>query len=87
QAQAWLWPEVGQRWTQQWLDNMDGTGKIPMRFDGDSTFTMDGQTGVILSAYRTYQTSGKAWLNGSWPKVKQAMDYVVQQGDADHDGI
>ncbi|MFJ2092928.1 GH116 family glycosyl-hydrolase [Streptomyces sp. NPDC087901] len=87
QAQAWLWPEVGQRWTQQWLDNMDGTGKIPMRFNGDSTFTMDGQTGVILSAYRTYQTSGKVWLDGSWPKVKQAMDYVVAHGDADHDGI
>lgn len=87
QTQAWLWPEVGQRWTQQWLDNADSTGKIPMRFNGDSTFTMDGQTGVILSAYRTYQTTNKAWLDGSWPKVKKAMDYVVAHGDADHDGV
>ncbi|WP_329125382.1 GH116 family glycosyl-hydrolase [Streptomyces sp. NBC_01465] len=87
QAQAWLWPEVGRRWTQQWLDNTDTAGKIPMRFSGDSSFTMDGQTGVILSAYRTYETTDKAWLDANWPTVKRAMDYVVNLGDQDHDGI
>ncbi|NUR91913.1 MAG: glucosylceramidase, partial [Nonomuraea sp.] len=87
QAQAWLWPEVGRRWTQQWLDNMDADGKIPMRFGGDSSFTLDGQTGVILSAYRTYLTTDKAWLAASWPKVKSAMDYVIAHGDADRDGV
>ena len=87
QAQAWLWPEVGQRWTKQWLDNTDAAGKIPMRFNGDSSFTMDGQTGVILSAYRTYQTTDKAWLTANWPNIKRAMDYVVSRGDSDHDGI
>ncbi|WP_329164520.1 GH116 family glycosyl-hydrolase [Streptomyces sp. NBC_01267] len=87
QAQAWLWPEVGRRWTQQWLDNADSSGKIPMRFDGDSSFTMDGQTGVLLSAYRTYQTTDKKWLDANWAKVEKSMDYVVGLGDADHDGI
>ncbi|AKU18658.1 hypothetical protein VV02_05335 [Luteipulveratus mongoliensis] len=87
QAQAWLWPEVGRRWTEQWLDNADSAGLIPMRFNGDSTFTMDGQTGVILSAYRTYQTTDKAWLQRNWPTIKRAMDYVIGHGDTDHVGI
>ncbi|QKW08404.1 hypothetical protein HUT18_20550 [Streptomyces sp. NA04227] len=87
QAQAWLWPEVGRRWTEQWLDNANDQGLIPMRFNGDPTFTMDGQTGVILSAYRTYQTTDAKWLAANWPKVKKAMDYVVGLGDKDHDGI
>ncbi|MFJ7494394.1 hypothetical protein ACIQZB_24835 [Streptomyces sp. NPDC097727] len=68
-AQAWPWPEVGQRWTQQWLDNADSTGKIPIRFNGDSTFTMGGQTGVTLSAHRTYRTTNRAWLEDSWPQL------------------
>ncbi|MFF4191987.1 GH116 family glycosyl hydrolase [Nonomuraea sp. NPDC001831] len=87
QSQAWLWPEVGQRWTQQWLDNMDSAGKIPMRFDSDAGFTLDGQTGVILSAYRTYQTTDRAWLTANWPKIKSAMEYVVAQADPDRDGV
>ncbi|MFI6532822.1 GH116 family glycosyl-hydrolase [Nonomuraea sp. NPDC050547] len=87
QSQAWLWPEVGRRWTQQWLDNADDSGKIPMRFDSDSSFTLDGQTGVILSAYRTYQTTDQAWLAANWPKIKQAMEYVVRQADPDRDGV
>lgn len=87
QAQAWLWPEVGRRWTQQWLDNADAAGKIPMRFNGDSSFTMDGQTGVVLSAYRTYQTTDRAWLDANWATVKKVTDYVIAAGDKDHDGI
>lgn len=87
QGQAWLWPEVGRRWTQQWLDNADAQGKIPMRFDSDSSFTLDGQTGVILSAYRTYQTVDKDWLTANWDKIKRTMDYVVAQADPDQDGV
>lgn len=87
QAQAWLWPEVGRRWTEQWLDNADSAGKIPMRFNGDGSFTLDGQTGVVLSAYRTYQTTDKKWLDQNWAKVKKVTDYVVAHGDADHDGL
>ncbi len=79
QAQAWLWPEVGRRWTQQWLDNIDAAGKIPMRFDSDASFTLDGQTGVVLSAYRTYQTTDLAWLKANWTKIKAATDFVIAQ--------
>ncbi|MGC0419890.1 GH116 family glycosyl hydrolase [Embleya sp. AB8] len=92
QAQAWLWPEVGRLWTRQWLDNQQPDGRIPQRFNNGWDFTgsqaIDGQTGVILSAYRAHLTAkDNAWLVANWPRIKKAMDWVVTTYDPRHTGV
>jgi uncharacterized protein (DUF608 family) len=87
QGQARLWPQVGRTWTSQYLDDEQPNGVIDYRH-GIPEFAMDGQTGVILGAYRDYLNTGDpAWLKGYWPKIRSAMDYVVGTFDADHDGM
>ncbi|MHC4285311.1 MAG: GH116 family glycosyl-hydrolase, partial [Planctomycetota bacterium] len=47
----------------------------------------DGQCGRILGAYREHQmTADKAFLNRMWPKLKKAIEYMIQR-DANGDGI
>ncbi|UCD52415.1 MAG: hypothetical protein JSW27_07210 [Phycisphaerales bacterium] len=47
----------------------------------------DGQCGRILGAYREHQmTADNAFLTRLWPKLKQAIEYLIEQ-DANGDGI
>ena len=49
---------------------------------------LDGSCGAVLGAYREYRMSADAaWLNGTWPKVKKAMDYIIATWDRDEDGV
>lgn len=87
QGLARLWPSLGRTWTDEYLDDEEPDGLIDYRY-GIPTFAMDGQTGVILGAYRDYLNTGDpAWLEGSWPKIRAATDYVVRTLDPDHDGM
>ncbi len=47
----------------------------------------DGQCGRILGAYREHQMTGdNAFLARLWPKLKRAIEYLIEQ-DANGDGI
>jgi non-lysosomal glucosylceramidase len=91
QTASALWPQVGQMWAQQWLDAEKPDGLLPYRYDtGSDSYgvAFDGQAGVILSAYRTYeQTGDTAWLKRYWGKIQGAMNYLVTANDPDRDGI
>ncbi|WP_314589314.1 GH116 family glycosyl hydrolase [Paenibacillus terrigena] len=87
QAHSRLWPELGQMFDQQWLDAVRPDGLLPYRYD-TPTFSFDGQNGVILSAYRDYlQSSDTDWMTKYWPKIKLAMDYVINHHDPKKNGI
>jgi uncharacterized protein (DUF608 family) len=48
----------------------------------------DGQCGAVLKAYREHmQSSGRRFLDEHWPMVKKAMDFAIQEWDADGDGV
>lgn len=82
-----LWPQIGRMWVSQWLDATSPEGLIPYRYTVP-TFSMDGQTGVLLSAYRYVQDSGDlAWLRARWGTIASAMEYVVRNHDPDMDGL
>ncbi|WP_171683980.1 GH116 family glycosyl-hydrolase [Paenibacillus planticolens] len=87
QAHSRLWPQIGQMFDQQWLDAEKPDGLLPYRYNND-IFAFDGQTGVILSAYRDYlQSPDTSWLSTYWPKIKGAMDYVITHHDPNANGI
>ncbi len=47
----------------------------------------DGQCGRILGAYREHQMTGdSAFLKRLWPRLKKAIDYLIEQ-DANGDGM
>ena len=82
-----LWPEIDQKWESQWLDNELPGGLIPYRYIAPQ-LAMDGQTGVVLGAYRYWLATGdRAWLDKYWLKLAQAMEYVVANFDPDGDGM
>ncbi len=95
QTASALWPQIGQLWTQQWLNAEQSDGLMPYRFNGDTPAdpqgfgeAFDGQAGAILSAYRTYlQTGDASWLKQYWPKIQKAMDYLISHHDPDKDGL
>ena len=87
QADARLWPQIGQMIDQQWLNNENSDGSLPYRYT-ENRFAFDGQAGVILSTYRDYLNSqNTSWLNTYWPKIKGAMNYMVTSFDPNHNGI
>jgi non-lysosomal glucosylceramidase len=82
-----LWPEIDAAWQSQWLDQQAPDGALPFRH-ALPVYAFDGQTGVILGAYRTYLSTGDdAWLNRYWLQIKRAMDYLIVSHDLDGDGI
>ena len=55
-------------------------------YTGES-FAVDGQLGTIIRVYREHQmSSGATFLTKVWPKVKQSMQYIIDQ-DKDGDGL
>jgi non-lysosomal glucosylceramidase len=87
QTQALLWPELGRKIDQQYLDDQLDEGLLPYRYNVNE-FSFDGQTGVILSSYRDYLYSqDTSWLIAYWPKIRKAMDYVVDHFDPGQNGI
>lgn len=82
-----LWPEIDTAWQSQWLDQQAPDGALPYRHALPIS-AFDGQTGVILGAYRAWLSTGDtAWLGDYWPRIKLAMDHLVLNHDPDEDGI
>lgn len=49
---------------------------------------VDGQLGTILKSYREYRLSAnRKWLDEMWPKIKLAMDFVINNWDPNADGV
>ena len=47
----------------------------------------DGQMGGIMKVHRDWRISGDTeWLRRLWPKVKQSLDYCIQEWDPGHKG-
>lgn len=87
QTQARLWPEIGRRFESQWLAELTPEGLIPYRYDRYE-FAVDGQLGVVLASYRDHLGSkSDAWLERHWESIARTMDYVIEQIDADRDGV
>ena len=87
QTHARLWPEIGRRFESQWLAEVTPEGLIPYRYDRYD-FAVDGQLGVVLASYRDHLASkSEAWLREHWERIARTMDYVIEQTDADRDGV
>ncbi|WP_329372815.1 non-lysosomal glucosylceramidase [Streptomyces sp. NBC_00669] len=87
-----LFPEIGTDMVTQWLDKINPDGSLPERpLSGSTGSAIDGQAGVVLSAYREYladsPTAGKAWLDSQWPHLKAAMDWIWKTNDPDRTGL
>lgn len=62
---------------------------LPVRETGHGWHAAaDGQLGGIMKVYREWRISGNNELLGIvWPKVKQSMDFCIEQWDPKHKGI
>ena len=92
QAMGRLFPDL-ERSVHEKQDFAEGigfdptTGGIWTRGEYRGDFVLDGQAGNILRAYREHQMSlDAAFLKRNWPKIKQAMQWLIQQ-DGNSDGI
>jgi len=48
----------------------------------------DGQLGRILSVYREHQmTTDDSFLRNIWPRVKKAMEFIIDKNDPELDGM
>jgi non-lysosomal glucosylceramidase len=89
QALGRLFPEL-ERLTREHVDLgvgfHPGTGEIGNRAEADMGWATDGQCGTILRIYREHQmTSDLAFLRRVWPRVKQALGWVIAH-DTRQDG-
>jgi uncharacterized protein (DUF608 family) len=58
------------------------TGEIGNRAEADMGWATDGQCGTILRIYREHQmTRDTAFLRRVWPRVKQALGWVMSRDD------
>ena len=62
------------------------TGVVRFRAEG-AGLAIDGQSGIILRAYREHQMSADdAFLRRNWPKIRKALECLIEQ-DGNGDGI
>ncbi len=62
-------------------------GLIHYRGENGKNFAVDGQLGTIIRVYREHKiASDETFLRDIWPKVRQSMQYVIDQ-DAKQDGL
>jgi hypothetical protein len=62
-------------------------GLIYYRGENGRNYAVDGQLGTIIRVYREHKKANdNTFLSKIWPKVKQSMQYVIDQ-DADGDGL
>ena len=62
-------------------------GLIHYRGENGTRYAIDGQLGTIIRAYREHKMAADdAFLSEIWPRVKQSMQYVIDQ-DANGEGL
>jgi hypothetical protein len=91
QAVARLFPDMERRTRDKvdfTIDFEANNGGIGHRIDMRGWLVaQDGQMGRILCVYREHQmTPDNTFLEGMWPRVKMAMDYMIARDD-NQDGI
>ena len=99
QAHAWLFPELARtvRLMQDLGPGFDETtGRISYRGVKGTTadvvpgawgYAADAQCGYVLKFYREHLLSAdRKFLDDIWPKVKQAMEYLISR-DGNSDGV
>ncbi|UCG47582.1 MAG: hypothetical protein JSU94_19115 [Phycisphaerales bacterium] len=93
QAMARLFPELERRLRERvdyspQVSFQPETGRIGYRGELNRSDAVDGHSGVILRTYREHQMSEDgAFLRRNYTAMKRAMDYLVDNYDADKDGI
>lgn len=64
------------------------TGLVEFRGRFGYGLAVDGQSGVILRSYLTHQMMPDyTFLEANWPAIRQAMTYLTEARDGNHDGI
>lgn len=87
QTPARLWPQIGRKFEAQWMKSTQPDGMIPYRYNTPE-YAIDGQLGVVLSAYRDHlSSSDNSWLDERWPAIKSWIEYSIAKNDADRDGV
>lgn len=94
QGMPQLFPDVGVKVVDQWLDSINADGHLGERPLSSTTngSAFDGQAGVILGAYREYESfptaaQAKTWLDSEWPHIKAATDWLWQTYDPGRTGL
>jgi len=86
-AHARLFPSIGRLMREQSLSVQDKQGGIPYRSPAGKV-AFDGQCGEVLGAYREHLCSRDgSWLRRHWPRIRQAMEYVINTFDPGRNGI
>jgi len=59
-----------------------------LKIGGPDNPALDGELGTVLKVYREVrQGAGRAWHNRLWPAVQRLMAHVMNDHDADGDGV
>ena len=62
--------------------------RLPLSLPRENEAFVDGHLGTILKAYREYrQSADRQWLDKMWPKLKLAMEFVLNDWDPNKDGV
>ena len=86
QAHARLFPTLGRKIRAQSFNLIKKDGQLPYRQPA-GTFAFDGQCGEIIAAYREALLSeDNSWLKSLYPKIKKALNYLIEKYDKDKDG-
>ena len=87
QAHARLFPKLARKIREQSFQHMRKNGAIPYRLPNSTLIAFDGQCGEILATYReSLLANRKSWLKEHYPKVKKAMNFLIETHDPDQDG-
>ncbi len=87
QAHARLFPALARRMREQALRARRDDGALYFR-QPRTGIAADGILGEILETYREHLTApDEDWLSGQWPRVRDAVEFVIAEWDADEDGL
>ena len=88
QAHGRLFPELARRMREQEFTHQAPDGRIPYRQPADEEGCLDGQCGAVLNSYREHLMSPDGrWLAANWPKIKSAMNFIIQRWDPNERGM
>ena len=96
QATAHLFPQLERTLREtEFFENQDDTGHqtfralLPIRpTKHDFLAAADGQFGGVMKVYRDWRISGDTdWLRSLWPRVKDSLNYGIQEWDPNHRGV
>lgn len=95
QQLAFLFPELERNMRRIDLEvqqNEDGSvrhrTRLPLSLPRETGPFVDGHLGTILKCYREHRQSADGkWLDAMWPRIKKAVDFVLDNWDRNKDGV